>query len=261
MDIISSQEMQNELASTGQEVEDTMPVLGQDGQESTKEFEWKDASAGHLNPMLASGFADVFDAHVDTFARLDGLDHGTVDEKFENDYSDGQLKLSIGAREAFAEIIAGDQDAAAQMFSSTVEYNENSMEEYMSTFDGDPDPVLPQRAGNLWEIVDSGITSEADRRLENHNNQVDEENARNEFIVGLGTSYIAHPQAAEAVSYIGGEFLQEHHIEEDNREQSDTRAGWLREQARLNAINGLSGRDEGYDELIGSHLASPSGGD
>src|SRR5699024_7453635 len=68
MDVMTSESMQEKLARTGQEVEDTMEVFDAEGESRTEDFEWKDVSIGHLNPEIASGFADVFDTHIDAFA-------------------------------------------------------------------------------------------------------------------------------------------------------------------------------------------------
>lgn len=170
MDVMTSESMQEKLARTGQEVEDTMQVFDADGESRTEDFEWKDVSIGHLNPEIASGFADVFDAHIDAFASLDGMETGEPIPGFDNSYEDGDLMLARDSREAFAEIIAGSENAAGQMFESTVEYNESSMEEYMSQFNGGPDHEIPKQSGNLWNIVDSAVSNEADTRVENHDN-------------------------------------------------------------------------------------------
>ncbi|WP_304452331.1 hypothetical protein [Nocardiopsis sp. YSL2] len=253
MDIVTSESMQARLSSTGQEVEDSMTTIEKNGEEKTREFDWKDVSVGHLNPQLADGFADIFESHIDVFASLDGTESGERIEDFPNSYEDGSVSLSMDSREAFAELIAGSEEAAGRMFEFTVDYNEDSLAEYMSAFNGAPDMDAPAQAGNLWSIVDTAVTNEAETRVQNHNGQVDEENKREQFILGLVNSYNPHPQASSAVGFLGGELLKEEHLkltDTDGDHDSLPRNTWVYERAQIHAIDGLASRGEGYEDLI-----------
>ena len=118
MELMVNEEFQDSVFNTGSHVTD------EDG------TTWHNVSTGQLNPEIADGFVDLFIAFQDEFANTDGLP-----DNVPLGHGDG-AEFTPEARVAFAQLAAGDPDAAARMYTEALHQTAETMEDY-STNTGD----------------------------------------------------------------------------------------------------------------------------
>lgn len=148
MVLVEDPDFQDALFNTGEHVTDEDDVT------------WHNVSAGHLNPELADGFADIIMSFQDAFANTDGLDGNTP-----LGYGQG-VELSPESRAAFAQIAVGDPDAAEKLYTEVLLNSAEAMEEYSSNT-GARDPNVAIESASFQSLVEVALINESSTRGSN----------------------------------------------------------------------------------------------
>lgn len=184
MRLMNDHEFYESLSGTGLEVEDP------DDPESV----WRNVSSAQLNPELAHAWSELFLGYRDSFAGPRGLGGGEGDPDAGQDSdawgwsdADQRLYMSPTSRLKFTQLFMGDEEAALNAYSDILEYEMNSMGEYIGQGPGDRDSLDVQRSGTLRGLLDEALSRESDNRQEKHDEQLDYENkVQNDAVDILG---------------------------------------------------------------------------
>src|SRR5699024_1936462 len=154
MELMVNEEFQDSVFNTGSHVTD------EDG------TTWDNVSTGQLHPEIADGCVDLFIAFQDEFANTDGLP-----DNVPLGHGDG-AEFTPEARVAFAQLAAGDPDAAARMYTEALHQTAETMEDY-STNTGDRTYKPIHEAASLQGLVEVALLNESTTRETNNEEFVD----------------------------------------------------------------------------------------
>lgn len=166
MELMVNEEFQDSVFNTGSHVTD------EDG------TTWHNVSTGQLNPEIADGFVDLFIAFQDEFANTDGLP-----DNVPLGHGDG-AEFTPEARVAFAQLAAGDPDAAARMYTEALHQTAETMEDY-STNTGDRTYKPIHEAASLQGLVEVALLNESTTRETNNEEFVDYRNKVNGAVINV----------------------------------------------------------------------------
>lgn len=169
-------------------------VKGKD--DDGNEFEWKNVSAGQLNPELADGLVDLFLRYSDTFGHTEGVG---PDNSVETGKHGEVLKFSSDARLAFTELVVGDPEAAGRLYGEVRIMAGMAMEGYVDDV-GSDGSLAVSRSGVLTGLVEEAMLREAKSRGDDHNAAVERGNRTKNAVLEMGAAALLDAKVPNTVS-------------------------------------------------------------
>ncbi|MEV2278393.1 hypothetical protein AB0I72_22675 [Nocardiopsis sp. NPDC049922] len=173
METITDPDMHDALTNTGVDV-------------TEGDNEYSDASFTQYNGELADGLADIFDAHIYSFANGDVLDHGdeAVDGigSFEHDRS--YVRMGADQRAMYMQLLMGNDATAGRVVNSVDAYQQI---ESIAFLESGNEATSARGAGQLQGLLERALYLESENRGADLDEQIERRTQITEFVVSEAT--------------------------------------------------------------------------
>ncbi|WP_444962140.1 TPR repeat region-containing protein [Nocardiopsis sp. M1B1] len=170
METITDKDMHTALVNTGVDV-------------TEGDNEYSDASFTQFNGELADSLADVFDAHIYSFANGEVLDGGDVPNsgigKFEADKS--FVNMGPDERAMYMQLLMGNDETAGRVFSSVHTYQQL---ESIAFLENGNETTTAGGAGQLQGLLERALWLESQDRSADLDETIERKTQIAEFVVG-----------------------------------------------------------------------------
>ncbi|WP_304452335.1 hypothetical protein [Nocardiopsis sp. YSL2] len=170
MELVTDPDMYESLTNTGVDV-------------TEGDNDYSDASFTQFNGGIADSLADIFDAHIYSFANGDV--YGAGDEPVEGigsyDHDTGRIQMGPQERAMYMQYILGNDESAGRVVNSVDIYQQIESVAYLESGDA---ASSARGAGQLQALLEEGLRMESQDRTDDLGDQVERETQIAEFVVG-----------------------------------------------------------------------------
>ncbi|MFV2198793.1 hypothetical protein [Nocardiopsis sp. LOL_012] len=145
--------------------------------------EYSDASFTQFNGELADSFADIFDAHIYSFAKGDVLDGADQVNEGIGEFDPDKNFVNMGATERaqYMQLLMGNDETAGHVVNSVDAYQQIEAIAFLETGN---ESISARGAGQLQALLERALWLESDNRSADLGEQVERKTQIAEFVVG-----------------------------------------------------------------------------
>ncbi|MFI6575642.1 hypothetical protein ACIBFB_07555 [Nocardiopsis sp. NPDC050513] len=165
---------------TDADVHEALTNTGVDVTEGDNEY--SNASFTQFNGELADSLADVFDAHVHSFANGDVLDADDEPVTGVGDFTPGtnHVRMGAGERALFMQLLMGDDQTAGRVVNSVDVYQQIEAVAYLESGN---EATAARGAGQLQGLLERALYLESQDRSADLDEQIERRTQISEFLV------------------------------------------------------------------------------